>query len=432
MSGHPDDGRPDGDRATSPAAVTMPPAGTGERRRRRTERDQARHLGHRRSIGFAAALVALVGALAALVAFGYRSLDSFGDEPTPLEATGTSVVPDVAPPPPRALVAHQDGAEAVIGVTVMVVEEGGKGGNIVFAPVGSMVEVPSFGLSPLRDAFALGGLPLLQQAVENLFGVAFDAVALLTPDDLMRAVGPAGALQVVLAQPVEVVTEAGRVETLFPAGTVAVAPGEVPALLEQRGGGSDLDRLVRHQAFWRAWLAAIAADPSIAPSAGEAGGLGEVLVALAAGDVAYDLLPVEVLATGTGPGDDLYAVRDAETEALVAAIAPDSSGVGGDRVRVQVLNGTGVPGLAQQVQPVLVPAGAAVTLTGNADNFDYETTQVVFYRDEDVEAARAVQRALGVGEVVRSLVPLDVVDVTVVVGADFSVDAPSTTDPAGA
>lgn len=101
-------------------------------------------------------------------------------------------------------------------------------------------------------------------------------------------------------------------------------------------------------------------------------------------------------------------------------MAPGSAARSTDRARVQVLNGTGVPGLARQVQPLLAQAGAVVSLTGNADRFDYAVSQVVFYRDEDLDEARAVQRALGVGEVVRSLVALDVVDVTVVVGTDFA------------
>ena len=111
---------------------------------------------------------------------------------------------------------------------------------------------------------------------------------------------------------------------------------------------------------------------------------------------------------------------------IVAEVAPGSGVASSDRIRVQVLNGTGAPGLSQQVQPALAAAGAVVSLTGNADRFDHQLTQVVFYRDEDLEAAQAVRQALGVGEVVRSLVPLDVVDVTVVVGADFAAGTPTT------
>ena len=42
-----------------------------------------------------------------------------------------------------------------------------------------------------------------------------------------------------------------------------------------------------------------------------------------------------------------------------------------------------------------------------------------------------MQRALGVGEVVRSLVALDVVDVTVVIGADFPTGTGVAASPTG-
>lgn len=414
----------------TPRTVAMPDVGSGERRARR---DHKRSVGRRRTIGYAAAVGGLLVVLVGLAVFGYQNLSAVDDDPPPPESTGTSVVPAEpgAPSPPRALLVAQGADGDIVSVTVLVVGPQGAGGHVVFAPVGSMVEVPSFGLNPLREAFALGGLPLLQQSVENLLGIVFDQVALVTAEDLTDLVEPAGVLAVALASAVEVVTDVGRVETVFPAGTVDVSPEAVPTLLEVRGSGSDLDRLVRHQAFWQAWLDAIEGNPAAVPPAEGAGGVGAVVAALAVGEVGYDVLPVEVLATGTGPNDDLYAIQGEELEALLEEIAPGSSGAGADRIRVQVLNGTGVPGLARQVQPSLVPAGAVVSLTGNADRFDYDITQVVFYRDEDLERARAVQRALGVGEVVRSLVILDVVDVTVVIGADFAVEATTTTTDPG-
>ncbi|CAA9232044.1 MAG: hypothetical protein AVDCRST_MAG20-1279 [uncultured Acidimicrobiales bacterium] len=402
-----------------PGRVRLPDAGTGERRARRAQRSGA---GRRRRWLRLAGLAVLLLGLATLAVLGYRSLSGGDDAEAPPAATGTSVVgraPAVSTPQ-RALLVQQGALGRVVGLTVLVVDPGGEGGRLVFAPAGSMVEVPSFGLNPLREAYVLGGLPLLQQAAENLLGLTFDQVALVDAGDLSALLRPAGTLAVELGSPVEVVTPAGRVETLFPAGVVDVPPDQVAELLEVRGRGTDLDRLVRHQAFWRAWLGAVEGDAGALPPATGGADLAAVVGALAAGDVGYDLLPVEVLATGSGAEDDLYAVRRDELEALVQEVAPGSAARSADRIRVQVLNGTGVPGLAQQVQPLLAPAGAVVSLTGNADRFDYPVSQVVYYRDEDLEDARSVQRALGVGEAVRSLVPLDVVDITVVVGADFA------------
>jgi hypothetical protein len=87
---------------------------------------------------------------------------------------------------------------------------------------------------------------------------------------------------------------------------------------------------------------------------------------------------------------------------------------------VQVLNGTGEPGLARDVTVALVPAGAEVVVVDNADRFDYSVTQVVYYDRDEQARAQAVRDALGTGEIVLSRNRLDVVDVTVVVGRDFT------------
>jgi hypothetical protein len=129
------------------------------------------------------------------------------------------------------------------------------------------------------------------------------------------------------------------------------------------------------------------------------------------------VLPVEAVA-GIGGDDELYRVQPDALSTLVERLFPGASPVA-ERIRVRILNGVGAPGLAQRVQPLLVEAGGEVTLSGNADRFDYQTTQVVYYDDARLDAARAIRDAIGVGEVVKSLTPLDVVDVTIVVGADF-------------
>ena len=101
--------------------------------------------------------------------------------------------------------------------------------------------------------------------------------------------------------------------------------------------------------------------------------------------------------------------------ALPGGVALNDAG----RTRVQLLNGTGVVGQSQLVAARLLPAGFRIVVTANAKSFSYHDTQVVFYRREQQAAATRVQRALGVGKLVRSRQPLDVVDVTVVIGSDF-------------
>ena len=101
-------------------------------------------------------------------------------------------------------------------------------------------------------------------------------------------------------------------------------------------------------------------------------------------------------------------------------------------LRVDVRNGSGVPGLGAKVADVLRRAGYVINSVGNADNFDYDTTQI-----------RATSKTPLAGERVRSDIHLSqamvtpipdstaaataaatgkstaLADVTVVVGRDY-------------
>jgi len=90
------------------------------------------------------------------------------------------------------------------------------------------------------------------------------------------------------------------------------------------------------------------------------------------------------------------------------------------RPRAEILNGTGEVGVTQEVAAVVVHEGVEVTLTGNLPGFGAATTQVVYYRNEDAALARDLVSSIGVGSVAQAPRPVDVIDVTIVVGADLS------------
>jgi hypothetical protein len=185
-----------------------------------------------------------------------------------------------------------------------------------------------------------------------------------------------------------------------------------------RGATNDLARLARQQAFVEAWLGQLRRNPLAVPR--DKGDVTRFLRGLLGGRTAIDTLPVE--AVETGGTDELFRVQQAEVEALVRRTMPGTADLGSSgRSRVQVLNGTGAVGLAQQVTVRLVqpPLRARVLFTDNADNFAHQVTEVVFYDRLQQPAAERVRAALGVGRLVFSRIPNNVVDVTVVVGRDF-------------
>jgi hypothetical protein len=92
--------------------------------------------------------------------------------------------------------------------------------------------------------------------------------------------------------------------------------------------------------------------------------------------------------------------------------------------QIQVLNGSGVPELAQQAAQVLRDHGLDVVSIGNADSQRYRQTLVLLRRGH-AGVARQVAGALGHGEVLEQLDPSLLVDVTVVLGRDYAPERPS-------
>jgi hypothetical protein len=90
-------------------------------------------------------------------------------------------------------------------------------------------------------------------------------------------------------------------------------------------------------------------------------------------------------------------------------------------LRIQVLNGCGVKGLARIITPGLRSFGFDVRETRNAANFDYKASTIID-RTGDLEMARIVADSVGVdAQNVSSAAAPNLVDIdlTLIVGADY-------------
>lgn len=88
-------------------------------------------------------------------------------------------------------------------------------------------------------------------------------------------------------------------------------------------------------------------------------------------------------------------------------------------VRVQILNGSGEPGIGTRVASFLREGGFQVTDVRNADRVDYFATFVVARR-ADLGLAREVAHYLGGPPLVQQAWDSELADVTVLVGSDRS------------
>jgi hypothetical protein len=90
-----------------------------------------------------------------------------------------------------------------------------------------------------------------------------------------------------------------------------------------------------------------------------------------------------------------------------------------ERVRVEVLNGGGVNGMARAATGALRDAGFDVVTFGNAPVFDPSRPSVVIDRVGRTDLAQAVATALGIDNVQSDPDPNLYVDVSVVLGQDW-------------
>jgi hypothetical protein len=100
--------------------------------------------------------------------------------------------------------------------------------------------------------------------------------------------------------------------------------------------------------------------------------------------------------------------------------ATNSAELIGDIIQLEVLNGCGVPGLANDFTSALRKNGFDVVETGNFKNFDMQNT-VVIARTFNTKNAKRVADALGIAEEHVFIEASEdfYLDATVVIGSDY-------------
>lgn len=330
------------------------------------------------------------------------------------------------------------------GATLLAAGPGDGEGVVIFLPVGTLVDLPGFGLDRLGLAAQYGGSELLQAGVENALGIAVDHTATVTQSGLGAFLGRTGGFDVEVAARLVERAEDGTAEVRFEPGPQFLEGGRLAEFWSFSANDEDeLASFPRQQQVLTRLLER-ADDPQVVDALMAEGApqfattaapewLGELFTGLAAAvtgeDLRFSLLPVEALG-GSGPQETpTFRLRDEEVATLVgetlAASSPEVSG--GDTVRVQVLNGVGVPGVGQEVDARLGEGDFRIVRTDNARNFDFADTRILLYEESPriLAAAEQVRELLGVGTIQVSRQPQSVVDLTIVIGADFSTVPPA-------
>lgn len=338
-----------------------------------------------------------------------------------LRRVGPAEAPARSPSPESLLVAFPtaDGSGAV--VVLFGVSADGEQATALLVPAYTQVEVPSLGPETLARSLRLGGVDLLALALENALGVDVREGVALDEGGIRSVLAVTRELEVRLREAVDL----GDAGAVYGAGDQVLTPAEATTLLTARGEDTDdFAHLVTVHAVLEAWLRALHGDRAGAAAerlAAQPGGpsrerLEELIGRLARAEVRFDTLKVTPIDLGE---NELYRLDERSRADLGPAFDDLLFRAGGERVKVEIVNGTGEVALARRVAGRILPAGAEVVLTGNAPEFDVTRTLVVLHDPQRRADAERLVEALGVGELRMARQPLGVVDVSIVVGTDF-------------
>ena len=97
-------------------------------------------------------------------------------------------------------------------------------------------------------------------------------------------------------------------------------------------------------------------------------------------------------------------------------------------IEVEILNGCGVPGLAEKVSNYLRSQKMDVVRSDNADHYNYDQT-ILILRNENLEGLKKVSQSFGINEQdelrIKHIPDEKLsVDITVIIGSDFATIKP--------
>lgn len=144
------------------------------------------------------------------------------------------------------------------------------------------------------------------------------------------------------------------------------------------------------------------------------GGLGLIVIALV-----ISLIVRLNSTSGSSDGRDTQQTEVTSTDEAGNQVEENVQ-VKSKTIRVEILNGAGVPKLASKAADYLRAKGYDVVKTDNAPHGNFKKS-VVQDRIGDIDKARAIAKSLGIGEagVLQQKNPQLYLDVTVIIGQDY-------------
>lgn len=329
-----------------------------------------------------------------------------------------------------------DGPDAIALVRV---DPTTKAATIISIPNNTQVSLKDGNLHELREATSLDGDAALVSAVANLTGIDVSHYVEIDAAGIVQLVDALGGLEVDVAEEVD---DPAAGDVYVPAGTQTVDGAAALTVLRASNytDGEEV-QATNQRAILKALSLRMLGDDSFGfltlldtvggtfqtdVGAHSAQALSDSLRGMSADAVfgarlpGYDLTnnDVEYYATLS---DDVSAMMERVEAGEDPALQEDSSAtVDPASFTITVRNGSEITGAATQITEVLTNAGFKVEETGNADQFVYDETLVIYKDEAFLPAAQTVVQALSAGRTVAGgdFYTFET-DVLVILGSDW-------------
>lgn len=347
-------------------------------------------------------VVSTLLALGIIVGAVIASLYLIGDEESPVDEAPLAVGGPIS----SRLIVVEDPVGNAASLAIFV-SDGGEVHSLLVIPPDLSMQIPGYGDGLLGEASAIEGADLTRLALINELGIRIDDVVTLGPGDFATALG----------EPVRIDLPAPFIEQSSDRGVVSASEGSdvfvagtAETLLVERSSDSLLQWLPRQRAVWAAAAARFGESPASALAV--APGMSDYVELLETAVVT--VLPVSRVGSG---GTELYTVSR-ESELFGDRLS--FLAVADERPRIEILNGTRLPGVTRPLAEELIENGYRLIKTDNAGEEGRRTTLVIAQGVENQDAAIRAAQVLGAGEVVVETFGSGVVDVSIIVGRDIA------------
>lgn len=364
-----------------------------------------------------ALLLVSAGVLVGGAALVKKGLNTVRTSKEGRSATGAPQTQAELPATTAFLLAAMDRTGRPVSFTLLAPAASG-GGTVMVLPASARVDsATSVQSSRLADASTRGQAEQAN-AVAKFLGVTFDATFFADEAALTAFLTPYAPIDITLDAAV-LDTDASRadrvVRDLGPASLSAAEAAQV--MLARVEGESELLRLPRVEAIWKAVSAKAATIPA---AAGAAGSLQAVtgpllhgpssVITLASGAVADKSRNVAGLAM---VDVDIVDIRMRTAEIIPGSVVPPPN-----KLRVELRDPFKDEALVRQTVTLLTFMGAHVVFVHGTNELPLPKTSVQFQTDSTQPGADFLAKALNKGPAVKASESLESVDVTIVLGSD--------------